>query len=165
MQVKFGAIKDLEEWKAFIKSIPRGTAKIAVSAVVDFIIGTPQRGLKRYQAYKYVSRKRAYGRTFKSKAQQGYVMARIHEGTMDPGVPHRTGRTQRGYRKVETRGGYGATIVNPEIGAYYTRDDKGQARLNELAGWQKAMDVIASNIAGAIRSAQAKVNEWLKSRR
>jgi hypothetical protein len=55
-------------------------------------------------------------------------------------------------------------IVNPERGAYYTRDDEGQARLNALAGWRKTMTVVSTNIAGAMRHANAAVSQWLKQR-
>lgn len=165
MQFKFGKIRGVEEWMAYLKTVPRGTVRVALRAIVEWVIGTPQRGLKHYQAYKYVPRARAYRPTFKSDKQRRYVMAAIREGRIDPGVPHRTGRTQRGYVAVESNNGYRMSVVNKEIGAYYTRDDEGQARLNALAGWRKTMDVIATNIDGAMRHARAAVNQWLKSRK
>lgn len=163
MNVKFGPIRGIEEINAFIKTLPRGTVKVGLKALVDYMIGTPQHGLKHNQPYKHVTRKRAYGRPFESDRQRRYVMARIREGSIDPGVPHRTGNTQRSYRSKETRGGYGQTI-EAGAGAYWTRDDTGQARLNALAGWQKFSVVIENNMAGALRAARAAVNAWLKRR-
>lgn len=160
MQYKFGKIRGVEEWKAYLKTVPYGTVKVGLAALAEWLIGTPERGLKHYQKYLYVSIKKAYG-GFKSDKQRRYVMAMIREGKIDPGVPHRTGRTQRGYVANVTNNGYGITIENKEPGAYYTRDDQGQARLNALAGWKKTAEVISTNIAGAIRHAQAAVNAWL----
>lgn len=160
--LKIGPLRGVEKWQAYLRQLPRGTVKIGLRAIAEWLIGTPQRGLMRYQPYKYVSRKQAYGQTFKSDKQRRYVMAAIREGRIDPGVPHRTGNTQRGYVMRETNGGYGMSIDNAAPGAYWTRDDQGQARLNALAGWRTAGSIIETNIAGAIRHAQAAVNAFLK---
>ena len=167
MKVKFGEIKGIEKVSAYLKQVPSGqvpsgTVRVGLRAIVEWFIGNGQRGLKHYQPYKYVSRKKAYGQTFSSDKQRRYVMARIREGSIDPGVPHRTGRTQRGYEIVESNNGYRMTIKNEEAGAFYTRDDKGQARLNALAGWRKALDIISTNVDGALRHATAAINKFLK---
>ena len=161
MQLKT-QVRNVEAIRAFLQTVKHGTVRISLRAVGEWIIGTPQRGLKHYQAYKYVSRERAYGQTFVSDKQRRFVMAKIASGEIDPGVPHRTGNTQRGYRLVETQGGYRQSIQNAEKGAVYTRHDALQARLNALAGWRKTMDIISTNIKGAIRHAQAAVNEFIK---
>ena len=164
MQIKFD-IRGVEEIQAFLKALPRGVVSVAMPAIAEWMIGTPQRGLKHYQAYKYVSRKRAYGQTFSSDKQRRYVMAMIREGRIDPGYPHRTGRTQRGYVMKVSNDGYRVSIQNKEAGAYYTRDDSGQARLNALAGWVKVRDVISNNMAGAFRHARTAVSAYLKKGR
>lgn len=161
MEVKFGEIKGIEVITAYLKQVPHGTVRVALRAITEWIIGDGRRGLKHYGAYKHVTMKKAYG-GFKSDKQRRYVMAAIRDGRIDPGVPHRTGNTQRGYTAVESQNGYRQTIINSQPGAYYTRDDEGQARLNALAGWQKKSVVIANNIAGAIRHASAAVNKFLK---
>ncbi len=162
MMFKFGKIRGVEEWQKFIKSLPRGVVKVALPALAEWLIGNEQRGLAHYSLYKYVTRKQAYGKTFQSDRQRRWFFAALDEGKILPGYPRRTGRTQRGYVQRPTNGGYGVMIENKEEGAYYTRDDKGQARLNALAGWRKTMDVVSTNIVGAIRHAQAAVNAWLK---
>lgn len=161
--IKF-KVRGVEEVQAFLKTVPRGALRVALSAMAEWFIGTPQRGLKHYQPYKYVTRAQAYGQTFKSDRQRRYIMAMISEGKIDPGVPHRTGNTQRGWYANETNNGYGMNIENEQKGAYYTRDDSGQARLNALAGWRKISDIISTNIAGAIRHANAAIGNWLRKK-
>ena len=156
-------VRGIEQLNAFLRDLPRGAVKIGLPALAEWIVGNGQRGLKRYSPYKHVAYRSAYG-GFKSEKQRRYVMAAIKDGRIDPGVPHRTGRTQRGYEVHITNGGYTAKITNDEPGAYWTRHDTGQARLNAMAGWRKMSDVVRTNIAGAVRHAQAKVNAWLKSK-
>lgn len=161
MQVKFKVRDEVEETKKYLKEVPRGTVKTGLAAIAEWIIGTPKRGLKHYQAYKYITRKAAYGKTFVSDKQRRYVMAMIKEGRIDPGAPHRTGNTQRAWYAQPTNNGYAMTIGNKTKGAYYTRHDEGQARLNALAGWRTVSDIISTNIKGALRHAGAKIKEYL----
>lgn len=158
-------IRGVEEIQAFLKALPYGVVKVALPAIAEWMIGTPQRGLMHYQAYKYITRKRAYGQTFSSDKQRRYVMAMIREGRIDPGYPHRTGRTQRAWTMKVTNNGYRVNIKNKEKGAYYTRHDTRQARLNALAGWVKVREVISNNMAGAFRHARAAVRAYLKKGR
>lgn len=148
----------------FLKGLPRGVARVALPAFAQYLIGNGRRGLKHYQKYRYITRKRAYGKTFKSDRQRRKVMAMIRSGEILPGFPRRTGRTQRGYMMRISNNGYTVRIINAERGAVYTRHDKRQARLNALAGWNKAAVVIENNKAGAMRAAQTKVNQYLKKR-
>lgn len=163
MEVKI-VVRGIEQISAFIKTVPHGTTRVALKAIAEWFIGTPERGLRRYSPYKYITRARAYGQTFVSDKQRRYVMARIREGSIDPGAPHRTGQTQRGWYATPTNGGYGYTIKNDTPGAYYTRHNTGQARLNALAGWRKVREVIETNIKGAMRHANAAVRAFLKGK-
>ena len=163
MKVNF-KIRGVEEVQSFIKSIPRGTVKAGLKAFTEYIIGNQAHGLKHYSPYKYITRKAAYGKTFESDAQRRYVMAAIRDGRIDPGVPHRTGKVQRGWYAQETNEGYGFRLKNDEPGAYFTMDDTGQAKQPALAGWRKVTQVIADNFAGAIRHANAEVKKWLEKK-
>ena len=164
MSLQFSKIRGLDKVQAYLKSLPRGMIRVALKAFTEYVLGNQQRGLRHYQPYKYVTRKKAYGQTFKSDAQRRYIMARIREGSIDPGYPHRTGETQRGWHYRIVKGGYGMSIENPTPGAYYTADEAGQARLNALAGWRKVLAVIRDNMAGGLRSATAAVNAYLRSK-
>src|SRR3990172_3628364 len=151
----------LKEINAKLAKLPDAVADEGTDAANKYLVDS----LRAYPSYKYVTRKAAYGQTFSSDKQRRYVMARIREGRIDPGYPHRTGRTQRGYVMKVSNDGYRVSIQNKEAGAYYTRDDSGQARLNALAGWVKVRDVIANNMAGAIRHARTAVSAYLKKGR
>lgn len=158
-------VRKIPQVIAFLKTLPRGLVRVVLPAIAEYIVGDGRHGLKRYQPYKYVSRRKAYGKPFQSDKQRGYVMAQIRAGRIDPGVPHRTGKTQRGYHVVVRNNGYRVAIVNQTRGAVYTRHDRLQARLNLLAGWRKTSTVIVSNIKGALRHATAQANQYLAKRR
>ena len=161
MNISF-KVRGVEKVTAYLKSLPRGIKKVAEKALTEYLIGAKPHGLKHYSPYKYVTRKKAYGQTFASDKQRRYVMAMIAEGRIDPGVPHRTGKGQRGWQSVETSRGY--TIKNDEQSMYYSMSDKGQARLNKLAGWRLVSKAIKDNLAGAFKSANAAVKKFLKSK-
>lgn len=153
-------VRNLDEVKKWISDLPRKFRGAATEAMAEWFIGNGQRGLKRYPPYKYITRKAAYSKTFVSDKQRRYVMARIREGSIDPGVPHRTGNYQRGW-KIEKES-VKARIVNQVPYARYVGGDEEQARLNAKVGWRKVTDIISTNIAGAIRHAEAAINKLTK---
>ena len=157
-------VKNLDKWQKIMRDLPPKVVRAGMKAFAEWIIGTPERGLKGYQPYKYITRAKAYGQTFVSDRQRRYVMARIREGSIDPGVPHRTGQTQRGWYARPSNAGYKYNIGNDAPGAYYTRHETGQARLNALAGWKKAGEIIRKELPGALRAARAAVKAILKGK-
>jgi hypothetical protein len=163
MNIRF-QVRGIEKVKAYLKTVPYGTVRVAVRAIGTYLIGDGSHGLSHPDPYKYVSRKSAYGVTFFSEAQRRYVMAAIKRGDITPGQENRTGASTSAWRMVETNGGYGMSLRNPTQGAYYTRDNEGQARQPAKVGWRKVVTVVAANIAGAMRHANAEVKRWLKSK-
>jgi hypothetical protein len=174
MRIKSTPVRNLEAIRDYIKTVPRGTVRVALRAIVEYVIGDNTHGLKHDQPYKYASRAKAYGNTgarfangnpvpagYFSAAQFRKVAA-ITKGFTQFGRKNSPTNASGGYAYRETKGGYGATIENKEQSAYWTRDDKGQARQLGLMGWLKKSAVIASNMAGALRAGQAAVNKWLK---
>jgi hypothetical protein len=155
-------VKGLDKIQAMMKELPPKLAKVGIKAFAEWILGNGERGLRAYQPYKYITRRKAYGQTFVSDKQRRYVMAMIREGKIDPGAPHRTGQTQRGWYARPSNSAYKYNIGNETPGAYYTRHETGQARLNELAGWKKAGAIIAKEMAGAIRAANKAIREAIK---
>lgn len=155
-------IRGVEEVKAYLQTVPRGTVRVGTLAIAEYIVGDQSHGLKHYPPYKHVTRKKAYGKSFVSDKQRRFVMAMITEGRIDPGAPHRTGKTQRGWKVVSMNNGYKVKVSNKEPGAIWTADDEQQARLNAMVGWRKMAQVIEDNIAGAIRHANAEISKWLK---
>ena len=55
-------------------------------------------------------------------------------------------------------------VVNDADGAGWVFGDKTQARQPALVGWRKVSDTVASNLAGAMRSAKAAVSAYLKTK-
>lgn len=167
MQVKFGPIRNIEEVQAFIKSLPRGTVRDGLRAFVKYVLGDKRHGLRHDEPQKYVSRKRAGYKT--SAAQWRYMFAvGILENDGQGGIKlnryKRTGKTAEAWTATETNNGYNASVSNNKIGAYYTRDMEGRTRQHELAGRRNVLEVIQANLDGAMRSAVAAVNAWLRGR-
>lgn len=169
--------RNIDPIRDYMGTVKRGYTRDALRAIGMWMIGTPQRGLKHYQPYKYVSREKGYSGQkitidygpHKGKVVTGYFSSKQYyfvilggRGKIDPGVPHRTGNTQRGWHLVEGNNGYKPSIVNATPGATYTRHDTLQSKLNALAGWRKVSEVISTNIHGAIRHAQAAINELIR---
>ena len=177
MQVSF-KFRNVEAVQKYLRTVGRGLMRVGLYAVAEYIIGNGQHGLKHAEPYKYVSRADAYGSTgatfengnpvpdgYFSASQYRYVMAKLASGEMKIG-DYRTGVSTESWQYVETGSkGYGVTITNPEEGAYFTRDDYGQARQPAAVGWRKVSTVIADNIKGAMRHADAEIRKYLQGLR
>lgn len=168
-QLRFGPTRNIEKLQAFLKDLPRGTIRVALTAFTEYIIGDGSHGLSHDQPYKFAGRAKAYGQV--SDAPAGYFswkqfryVAAITKGFTVFGRKNDPTTASSGYSFKETRGGYGTTITNSEESAYWTRSDKGQARQLGLAGWIKQSVVIANNTAGGLRKALTEVNKHLKSK-
>ena len=158
--IKF-SVRGVEKLQAFFKKLPAEARKIAAPAVATYLIGDDAHGLKHYVGYRYVSRKSAYGQTFSSDKQRRYVMAKIREGEITPGSPRRTNALKRGWAYKLQGGGYGASIYNPVPYAGYVMGDATQARQPAKVGWRTMMAVVNTNINGAIKAAERKIQEWI----
>lgn len=154
--------RGVEEFRDYIATLKRGQVKVALLAIGEWIIGTPQRGLRHYKPYKHVPIRKVGG--FKSDAQRRFVMAMINEGKIRPGVPNRSFKSQNSWDLIARNNGYRPVIVGEGEGNVYTRSDKLQSKLNALAGWRKVSDIISTNIHGAIRHAQAAINELIRQK-
>lgn len=150
--------RGLKEFTDYIGSLARNVRGLVTEAITDWLIGNQSRGLKHYPPYKYVTRRAAYGRTFSSERQRRYVMAKISSGQIDPGAPHRTGRLQRGW--VKQGKGVNARAVNQVAYAAHVMSTTDQARQPARVGWRKVAQVIADNMAGAIRHAEAAIRAF-----
>ena len=163
VKVRFN-VRDNSRLKAYLKKVPRGTLRDALVAFVEYIIGDGRHGLSHPDPYRYVKRVAAYGVSFFSAAQRGYVMAMIKKGQITPGVPNRSGESEESWSYTQPDP-YKAYITNPTRGAYYTRDDYGQAAQPAMVGWRTVSKIISDNFTGAIRAANAAVKKWLQENR
>ena len=153
------SIRGVEEWKAYLKTVPHGTVRIALRAIVEWVLGNESRGLRHYEPYKEVSRARAgYGPM--SDKQRRWFWA---NGGPDMIGNNRTNATANAWQSKETNNGYGQTVWNKSEGAKWIWSDQ-QARQPALVGHRTALEKIQTNIAGAIRHAQAAIHAWLKKK-
>ena len=165
MQVKFNIRRmdvTVEKVKTFIKTVvPRGAVKIVLAAIVEYLLGNEQHGLRHYEPYKYVSRIKAYGKSFFTEKQRRWFWA---NGGPDMIGNNRTNETANAWQFKETNSGYGMTIWNPSRGARWIWHDK-QARQPAMVGHRTAREKIKTNLAGALRHAKAKVGAFIRSKK
>lgn len=163
MNVNF-KVRGIEAVQSFLASVPRGAVRVALEAFTEYVIGNDAHGLRHNEPYKYVTRKSAYGVTFFTPKQQRWFFWALREGKIDPGSGVRTGKTSAAWKAAPSANGYQMKITNDTPGAYYTRDDKGQARQPAKVGWRKVTAVLAANYLGGLRAAVAAVNKYLKEK-
>lgn len=160
MNIKFRAV-GIEEIVEFVKSVPRGAKITAMRAFVTYVIGDSNYGLKHEPAYKYVTRKSAYGQTFQSEKQRRWFWA---NGGPDMIGNNRTGAISNGWAFTETNSDWSrVNVTNNAPGVGWVMGDS-QAAQPAKVGWRKYMDVIQSNMAGGLQAAQRAVNDWLASK-
>jgi hypothetical protein len=157
-------IKNLEEVRAFLRTIPLGVKNIAGKAAADYLVGNEQHGLKHYPPYKHVSYKEAYG-GFLSDKQRRYVMARIAEGTIDPGYSESNGYHRDAWHVTGEPPRY---IIRNDVGysGYLVGDDftggNQQSHMMKLKGWRTVGKNLSDNMTGAFRAAIMAVNKWMR---
>ena len=157
------SVRGIEQLKALFKRVPVEIRKGAVEEATKYLIGDSSHGLKHMVKYRYVSRKDAYGHTFVSDKQRKYVMARIREGSINPGSGYRSGQMVAGWGYTKQGGGYGATIYNKAKGAEFVYGDDTQARQITMVGHRKISEIISTNIAGAMQKVNQFVARWIKA--
>jgi hypothetical protein len=154
-------VRGLDAVREFIDQLPRRVRGVATVAAAEYLVGNGMHGLRHYPAYKWITRKAAYGKTFVSDKQRRYVMAAIADGRIDPGAPHRTGRYQRGWM-LEGEGAK-TRIINEVDYARYVGGDE-QARLNRKVGWRMWDEIISTNYHGAIQAAERAVDRLINGK-
>lgn len=155
MKVTISGVKEIKE---FIQSIPRGVKKVAMYGIAEYIVGDESHGLKHEPSYKYVSRKSAYGMTFFTDKQRRWFWA---NGGPDMIGNNRTHAIRDDWDFTDTGGWSRVSIFNQAPGVGWVMGTE-QARQPAKVGWRKAMDVVMSNLAGALRAGQRAVDEFLQ---
>jgi hypothetical protein len=131
----------------------------AVAAAAVYLVGNESRGLTHEPAYKYVTRKSAYGQTFSSAKQRRYVMAMIRSGEITPGKEKRTHAIQRGWRILYS--GLGARIRNDAPGVGWVMGTQ-QARQPAKVGWRAFDKVASDNRDGMSRASSQAVQRAMR---
>jgi len=165
MNISF-KVRGVKAVQSFLASVPRGALRVVLQAFTDYVIGNDAHGLRHNEPYKYVSRKAAGYKT--SPAQIRFFFAtgiwKSVNGKVVLNPYTRTNETSKAWKSVPSSNAYQMKIVNEKESAYYTRDDKGQARQPAKVGWRKVTQVLADNYLGGIRAGVQAFNKWLKEK-
>lgn len=150
-------VTNLNDWVAFLKTIGPGAKRIAAKVFTEFMRAVLV--MKSYPEYKYVTRKAAYGYTFKSAAQRRWFWANGGPAMIGN---HRTGAIGNGWQVgAGSNGGY--TITNNAPGVGYVMGTS-QANQPRLVGWPTAWQVVRDNMSDGLAAAQAAVMAWIGSK-
>lgn len=161
--IKF-RISGVKEFADFIRTVPRGVKIVAMREIATYIIGNEHRGLKHEPAYKHVTRKAAYDKTFQSDRQRRYFFAAIREGIIEPGVENRSHGYSQSWESYPLNSDWRRVNVENTVPYAGWVGGLNQARLNAKVGWRKAVDIVQTNLDGAIQSAQRMVDKWIAER-
>ena len=151
--------RGVPELQAWLKSLGNGIRDEATRAVAEYLVGDATHGLKHYPPYKHVPYSQIGG--FVSDKQRRYVMARIREGSITPGVSASNGylrdawqyKAQGSRYEITNDVGYAPFLVGPGM----------QSLHSQRQGWRKTVDTIRDNLAGAYRHANAAIRKWIKA--
>ena len=162
-------VTGVEEVTAFISDLPRGTKAAAMRAIATYIVGRDsggapgagRHGLSHDVAYKYVSRKRAYPPTgWQSDKQRRYVMWAIKTGVIKIGRAHTpTTHYSDSWDWKQKDSHWDRTNITGMLPF-----DRFPSIHNRLGGWRHYMEVVNTNIKGAVQAGQKAVNDLLKQK-
>ena len=152
--------RGIEQVVEYVKSLPRGMKIEAMRAAAEYFIGDDNHGLKHYPARVNHGEDNPYKWT--SEKQRKKVMAMLRE---DNNLPYqRTNELSDGWTYTETNSDW--TRVNIENTTEYGQYVMGDSLQigHKADGWRYYLDVIKTNISGAIRAAQQAVDRLIKSK-
>ena len=148
-------IAGLEDLMVKLNKLPEVVQDHAIDEANKYMLNV----LKLYPPYSYVPFNQAYGKWFSEK-QRRYVMARIAEGSITPGMPNRSQRFANNWKVV----GYGrnSIIANETPYGPYLVGDNTQARMPAKIGWKKLSATIKQRMAQIISKAEAGVKKAIR---
>lgn len=158
MQVK-SSVRNVKRVQDFLKSLPRGVRIAAMRAIAEYIIGNDSRGLKHYPMRVQHDKDNPY--QWQSEKQRRAYFATNGFGA---GIPsQRTDKLKDSWSFKESNSNW--TMVKIENSAPYAGYVQGkQIQRGHIADkWRKFTDVVKTNLAGAIRHANAEVRKYIKS--
>lgn len=156
MNIKF-SVRGVSELKAFLASVPRGAAIVVMRAFAEYIVGDESHGLKHEPEQKVHNENNPY--QWQSEKQRKAFFATDGFGQ---GIP--TVRTHEGVNSwTVTEQNSNWTQTKIEGGNKFVQGDF-QQRGHKADGWRTYLEILATNTAGALRHANAKLNEWMRSK-
>ena len=154
-------VTGVEQVKAYISDLPRGTKAAAMRAIATYIVGDKNHGLKHDVQYRYVSMKRAYPPTgWQSDKQRRYVMWAIKTGHIKIGRKHTPTHYSDSWDWKQQDSHWDRTNITGKLPF-----DRFPSRHNRLGGWRHYMEVVSTNIKGALAAGQRAVNDMLKGKK
>jgi hypothetical protein len=150
-------VRGLEEVERFLKELPRGTMKVAIAAMSEYILGDDTHGLRHYpprrshgagNPYRWQSEKqrraffatKGFGKGIPSR--RSYELSRGWQQSVDP------------YRK---------TLFNRVPYAKYVMGNQ-QQKGHTTDGWRKIGKVITDNVKGGMLRARQAVAKWIANK-
>jgi hypothetical protein len=150
--------KGIPETQAWLKSLASNVKDVATRAVAEYLIGDQSHGLKHYPPYRHVPYSRIGG--FASAKQRRYVMARIREGSIVPGISVSNGYLRDAWKYKAQGSRY---EISNDVGyAKYLVGPGSQSRHSLAQGWRNTLQTVQANLKGAIRHANAEIKKWLR---
>ena len=152
------SVRGLKEVQELMASLPRGVKLNAMEAIAEYLIGNEQRGLSKAPERVQHGANNPY--EWQSDKQRRAFFATDGFGG---GIPYqRTDAIVNGWVYSSTDSNWTSVkIENIEPKSEFVVGDK-QQRGHKADGWRHYLDVISTNITGAIRSAQKRVDDWMK---
>ena len=151
------SVRGLKEVQELMASLPRGIKLQAMEAIATYLIGNEQRGLAK--APERVQHDAGNPYQWQSEKQRRAFFATDGFGG---GIPYkRTGNLSAGWVYDHDNTWTSVKIENIESYSGFVMGDQ-QQRGHAADKWRKFADVISTNLTGAIRSAQRRVDEWMK---
>jgi hypothetical protein len=159
MNIKF-TTRGVQEAQDFVKDLPYQTKQVASDAIAEYLVGDESHGLKHEAPYHYVSPFQSYSDDpAKAARQRGWIFTHLDQ----IGTGIRTHAMQAAWKIARTGAG-AVQISNNSDGIQFVMGNDKQSRQSDAVGWRKVSENIQDNMAGAVRHAVAKINEYLKAR-
>ena len=150
-------VRGLEEVQAFLKALPRGTMKVAIAAMSEYILGDDTHGLRHYPP----SRSHGAGNPYRWQSEKQRRAFFATKG-FGKGIPSRRSyELSRGWQQSVDP--YRKTLFNRVPYAKYVMGNQQQIG-HTTDGWRKIGKVITDNVKGGMLRARQAVAKWIRDK-
>lgn len=151
-------LRGLKEVQKMMKDLPRGTRIVGMRAIAEYIIGNEQHGLKHEPQRVIHGAGNPY--QWQTEKQRRAYFATDGFGT---GIPYtRTHNMVDSYTYSESNSNWTMVKIENYSPVFDFVQGEYQQRGHIADGWRKVMDIISTNINGAIQAAQRAVDKLVK---
>ena len=154
---------DQAQFKKLSDKLSSFERKDVLGQTLEEVGGFMREKLRDYPAYRYVSRKAAYGQSFFSDKQRRWFFAALAEGRITPGKANRTGALGEGWQIVKTDP-KALNLVNEVPYAVFVQGTvTQQARQPRMAGWKSITIWLRTFKSEIGRVGMKNLDRWIKS--